>query len=133
MRRRGAFALVCACLAALLLLAGCGGRKTAFDGSRVTDETGFRMEYTVLNGEETAVLTLSAGEVLHVELAHEKGSVDVTVGIPGRDALWRGTQQADAAFDLPVPESGDYTIRVTGRGAAGRVSFLRGDGEGAAK
>ena len=113
------------CLAALLLpLAGCGS-PAAFDGSRTSDETGFYMEYAVLNRQETADLTLAAGEQLRVFLAHSAGDIDLTVGRPGKEPLYTGKAQANAEFVLTAPEDGVYRIDVTGRHAKGRVSFER--------
>ena len=77
MKHIRAKAIPAACLLALLcvLLAGCGA-SGAFDGSRVSDESGFRMEYAALNREETAALQLAAGEEIQVILSHSAGSVD---------------------------------------------------------
>ena len=85
------------CLLALLfiLLTGCG-KISVFDGSRVTDETGFRMEYTVLDREETADLELSEGDQLQVTIAHQSGKVDVTVGRSGKETIYSGTGQENA-------------------------------------
>ena len=43
--------------AVCLLLTGCGGKGT-FEGSVISDETGFRIEYSILDREESAELTL---------------------------------------------------------------------------
>ena len=117
-------ALAWLCLTALPLLAGCDS-SSVFYGSRVINEAGFVMDYTVLNHEETAELTLVAGESLRVEFAHDRGSVDVTVGLPDREPIYRGTGQTEAEFTLTIPESGDYRISVTGHRASGKAAFLR--------
>ena len=56
-------------LAIWLLLSGCGGKST-FDGSRTSDETGFRMEYRILDKEESAELRLTAGDQIQVHILH---------------------------------------------------------------
>ena len=48
-------------MAICLLLSGCGGKST-FDGSRTSDETGFRMEYRILDKEESAEMKLTEGD-----------------------------------------------------------------------
>ena len=108
----------------LLLLAGCG-TESVFNGSRTANESGFEMEYTALNREETADLTLSAGDQLRVVIAQTGGNVDVTVGQEGKEPLYRGTKQENADFVLTAPETGSYHISVVGHQAKGRVSFTR--------
>ena len=126
MKHIRAKAIPAACLLALLcvLLAGCGA-SGAFDGSRVSDESGFRMEYAALNREETAALQLAAGEEIQVVLSHSAGSVDVTVGQEGKAPIYKGTAQENAEFLLTIPETGLYQISVTGHQAKGKVSFAR--------
>ncbi len=124
MKHTRANAILAACLLTLLcvLLAGCGA-SGAFDGSRVSDESGFRMEYAALNREETAALQLAAGEEIQVILSHSAGSVDVTVGQEGKAPIYKGTAQENAEFLLTIPEEGIYQISVTGHQAKGKVSF----------
>lgn len=118
--------LCIACLLVMSLLTGCG-KESLFNGSRVCDETGFRMEYTVLNRIDTADMELSEGEELRVVIAHTAGNVDVTVGQPGKEPIYRGTGQTNAEFILTIPETGSYRISVTGHRANGKVSFIRLD------
>ena len=113
----------------LLLLAGCS-KPAVFDGSRVTNETGFHMDYTALNREETAVLELSEGDLLQVVLSHTGGSVDVIIGQEGKEPVYKGTGQENAAFDVTIPETGRYRISVTGHQAKGTVSFTHVPGAG---
>ena len=118
--------LCIACLLVMGLLTGCG-KESVFNGSRVSDETGFRMEYTVLNRTDTANMELSEGEELRVAISHTAGNVDVTVGQPGKEPIYRGTGQTNAEFILTIPETGGYRISVTGHRANGKVSFIRLD------
>ena len=55
---------------------GCG-TESVFDGSRLSDASGFLMEYSILNREESADLNLTEGDRLKVSLSHTEGSVDV--------------------------------------------------------
>lgn len=103
----------------LALLTGCAA--SAFDGSKVTNENGFTMSYTVLNKQEEGVLSLRAGDALQVELAHAAGSVDLLVGQEGAAPIYRGTAQTNASFTLSIPQDGDYRIAVTGHSARGSV------------
>ena len=111
-----------------VMLSGCG-QTGLFDGSMTSNAEGFQMDYSVLNREQTADLTLSAGDTLRVTLAHESGTVDVTVGMEGQTPIYRGAGQANAEFALPIGEAGVYHISVIGHQAKGRASFVRMPGE----
>ncbi len=109
-------------LAACLLLSGCGGKPT-FDGSKTSDETLFRMEYSILDKEESAELKLAEGDQIQVHISHTAGNVDVIVGQNGEEPIYKGTVQENADFILTVPETGCYHISVTGHRAKGEISF----------
>ena len=115
---------ICLLAGLLFLLAGCG-TGSVFDGSRVASASEFRMEYSVLDREETADLELRAGDQLRVALAHTKGDVDVTVRPAGKEPIYRGNGQQNADFSLDIAETGRYHISVSGHQAKGAVSFTR--------
>ena len=115
---------ICMLAAMIFLLAGCG-TGSVFDGSRVSDTSGFRMEYSILNREESADLTLTEGDRLRISLSHTEGTVDVTVGMEGQEPIYRGNGQRNAGFVLEIAETGNYHISVSGHRAKGSVSFTR--------
>ena len=117
-------ACVCMLAAMLFLLTGCG-TGSVFDGSRVSDTFGFRMEYSILNREESAGLNLTEGDRLQVSLSHTEGTVDVTVGMNGKEPIYRGNGQQNADFILEIAESGNYHISVSGHQAKGNIAFIR--------
>ena len=109
-------------LAACLLLSGCGGKPT-FDGSKTSDETLFRMEYSILDKEESAEMKLTEGDQIQVHISHTTGNVDVIVGQNGEEPIYKGMEQEIADFILTVPKTGCYHISVTGHRAKGEISF----------
>ena len=112
----------------LFLLTGCG-TGSVFDGPRVSDASGFRMEYSILNREESADLNLTEGDRLRVSLSHTEGSADVIVGMEGKTPIYRGNGQQNADFVLEIAETGSYHISVSGHQAKGNISFTRISGE----
>ena len=126
--KRKATAGICMLAAMLFLLTGCG-TGSVFDGSRAADASGFRMEYRMLNREESADLTLREGDCLRVSLSHTDGSVNVTVGMEGQEPIYRGNGHQNADFILEIAESGNYHISVSGHQAKGNVSFTRIPGD----
>ena len=117
-------ACVCMLAAMLFLLTGCR-TGSVFDGSRVSDASGFRMEYSILNREESAGLNLTEGDRLQVSLSHTEGTVDVTVGMNGKEPIYRGNGQQNAEFVLEILEKGNYHISVSGHQAKGNIAFIR--------
>ena len=109
-------------LAMCLLFTGCGGKST-FDGSRTSSETEFRMEYNILDKEESDELNLTKGDQIHVSISHTAGNVDVIVGQNGKEPIYKGTGQENADFILTIPKTGCYFISVTGHRAKGAISF----------
>ena len=93
-----------------LLLTGCG-RKNTFDGSRISNETEFRMEYSILDREESAEMKLTEGDRIQVHISHTSG------------LIYKGTEQEKADFILTIPKTGCYHISVTGHRAKGEISF----------
>ena len=109
-------------MAACLLLSGCG-EKGAFDGSKISDEMGFRMEYSNLDKVESAELKLTKDDQMQVHISHTAGNVDVFVGQKGEEPIYKGTAQENADFILTIPKTGSYQISVTGHRAKGEISF----------
>ena len=117
-------ACVCMLAAMLFLLTGCR-TGSVFDGSRVSDASGFRMEYSILKREESAGLNLTEGDRLQVSLSHTEGTVDVTVGMNGKEPIYQGNGQQNAEFVLEILEKGNYHISVSGHQAKGNIAFIR--------
>jgi hypothetical protein len=108
----------------LFLLSGCH-TDSVFDGSRVSKASEFQIDYSVLDREETEDLVLYARDQLHITLSHTKGYVDVTVGMEGKEPIYRGNGQQNADFVLEIAETGNYHISVSGHQARGNISFTR--------
>lgn len=111
-------------LAACIMLTGCRQTGT-FTGSKVSNESGFFMEYTILDKEESAQLMLSEGDQIQVSISHTSGNVDLRIEQDGEEPLYTGTGQENAEFILTVPKTGICQISVTGHHANGKVSFCR--------
>ena len=119
---KGKQAISAILLVMCLLFAGCEGKST-FDGSRTSGETEFRMEYSILNKEESAELKLTEGDQIQVSISHTAGNVDVIVGRNGEEPIYKGTGQENADFVLTIPQTGAYQISVRGHRAKGEISF----------
>ncbi len=119
-RYRHAFLSVAVTVCVMLTACGAG---SSFEGSRVTDENGFRMTYTMLNREESASLELEAGDRLKAEISQTAGSVDLLIGAEGADPVYEGNGLTGMEFTLNITEAGRYRISVTGHKAVGSVGL----------
>ena len=105
-----------------------GQPTVKFDGDRVgsIDPASFYLRFSVMNTEEVQTLTLQEGDTLAVSWLIESGSVDVLIAMKDETPLYQANGRGngdEAAFDLTVPKSGDYTVTVTGKNAKGWLKF----------
>lgn len=103
----------------------CCSTEDTFVGNKISNEDSFKMDYSILNCQEDASLKLEAGDTLDVVIAHEAGTVDVTVGMDDSDPIYEGNGLTNISFTLNITESGHYQIHVTGHEAAGSVTFSK--------
>lgn len=110
-------------LAVVVLCVSCG--KSTFDGSRVANEDGLYLSFTMLDRSEETEITARAGEALSVQIALEAGTVDLVITAPDGTSAYTGTGLTDGAFSVGLAADGTYTIAVTGSRAAGTVEVVR--------
>lgn len=99
--------------------------KSTFDGSRVANEDGLYLSFTMLDRSEETEITARAGEALSVQIALEAGTVDLVITAPDGTSAYTGTGLTDVAFSVGLAADGAYTIAVTGSRAAGTVEVVR--------
>ncbi|MBQ6256588.1 MAG: hypothetical protein IJJ60_08390 [Clostridia bacterium] len=95
-----------------------------FNGERTVSAApaSFSLRFSVLNTAEVQTLAFKEGDALHVSWLIESGSVDILISMAGEKPIYQANGQGkgdEAAFDLPIPKSGDYIISVTGKSARG--------------
>ncbi len=115
---------VCAILIFGSVSAGCGTGST-FSGDKVSNEDAFYMDYSAFNRQEYADMELASGDALRVSIAQMSGTVDLTIGVDGKDPVYEGNGLTVADFTVNISESGTYRITVTGHRAAGNVNFQK--------
>lgn len=99
-----------------------------YDGSVSGDESSLYLDYASFHGEQYRILELTGGDVLRLEVATDRGSVDVrlTEGADG-EALLDSEALADGVYTIEIPETGAYELRVTGDHAAGSFSLEKAE------
>lgn len=108
-------------LALLFALCAC---KADFVGNKIKVGNRYTLFFSVLNTTEKETLNLKKGQVLKVSLLLEKGTVSMSIAQGKSEPIYRGTDlDESASFSVSVPESGKYTVLVSGKDAKGKVKF----------
>lgn len=112
---------ICFCLLLCILLSACG--QSAFDGSRVKNETEFTLSFRSFNGAEFHTFDLRKGDGIWVEIDCEEGALSVTIQKKGDAPVYSGAEPLSGGFQVEIQESGSYQITVTGEHAKGSAAF----------
>ncbi len=108
---------------AQFVMYGCNVNNTEFEGTRISDETRFILEFDILNSTESHELALKVDDIIDVSIDLIKGELDISVTDVEGKSIYKADQASSNVFSLIISEDGIYTFKVTGRRASGRVSF----------
>lgn len=112
---------ICFCLLLCILLSACG--QSAFDGSRVKNETEFTLSFRSFHGTEFHSFDLDKGDGICVEIDCQEGALSVTIQKEGDAPVYSGSDPLPGGFKVEIQESGTYQITVTGEHAKGSAAF----------
>lgn len=99
-------------------------KQGSIQGTRTSEPTKYLLDFTQMTGEDSAVLSLKAGDILHCSWNITSGRADITIGLSGQEPIYRGNQLDYAAFDLVIPEDGTYLVTFSARKAAGTLHIM---------
>ena len=88
----------------------------------------YALESQQMNGADSHTLDLTAGDVLQVEFAAEKGFLYMEITAPDGTVIYAGNGKETTAFELNLSETGAYTVAVEARHAKGKINIWRKDG-----
>lgn len=114
------FAFLCSMILAFTLTA-C---RTEFNGSRLGNDNEFVVNFNILNTTDSQELTVSSGEMIHVQIMVEGDSFSFKIQREDEEPIYEdeGGSFSDE-FDVESEESGTYTVTITGKNAKGSVTF----------
>ena len=92
-------------LLCILLLNGC--IQPSFNGSRTGNQDQLIMEYSIMNTEDSQLLTLQENDIVDVQIVSDAGKL------------------SSQSFQILIKEDGDYKVTVKGYRAKGSVSFIK--------
>ncbi len=102
----------------------CSGDDIEFDGARTGLANRFVLDFNVLNKTFTHTMELETGDVLDVEITKEKGEIDIAVTDSEEKVIYKGDNASSNKFSIVISKDDEYLFEVTGRKAAGYVSFI---------
>jgi len=118
-------------IAIMIAISAC----TASKGSIVILENpngkGFTMDFKEWGSKNKCELSLDKGDVLQFEVVREDGEIALTVSGKNGSEPYTGNDLRSGVFTVTVSETDQYVIRITGKGATGKVIVknLKGSAE----
>lgn len=67
----------------------------------------------------------SQGDSVEVSLEKERGKVSAVIQLGDEEPVYQGDDMAASSFAVNIRETGNYTVKITGREAKGHISFSR--------
>lgn len=111
-------------------ISGCDQSQSEFEGSRISDERRFILEFDVLNTTLSHEMVLDDNDIIDVVIIRKGGELDILVSGADGQPLYRADDASSSEFALEITKDGLYAFRVTGDHASGKVSFILRDGFG---
>lgn len=107
----------------ILLLALClgGCDEEIFSGSRKVDDSSYQIDFEMLNGERTQVLSFQEGDELKVDITRIKGSIKLSLTSTAGQEIYSGDCSITTNFTIRVPKTGEYVVSIVGKKAQGSV------------
>ncbi len=87
--------------------------------------TGFTMDFNAWSAQNKCELSLSAGDVLQVEVARESGEIALSIAGKRGDEPYTGNDLAPGMFTVTISEADEYVVRLSGKDATGVVTVKR--------
>lgn len=84
-----------------------------FNGSVSSNQRELDMDYSILNGTFSHTLELTAGDMLHLELSVDTGTLGVIIQLEGERPIYQNDNLETSQFDLQISQSGSYQVIVT--------------------
>lgn len=96
----------------------------------VKGEGNYQLYGRLWTGTDEHSMPLRAGERIHIEWSLQAGAIDISVAMPEHAAIYKADgvsfkTNPDASFDVVIPESGDYVIRISTKEATGTVGVMK--------
>lgn len=103
-------------------------KKEGFSGNIAADDTYYDMIFDWLDATYTYDMYLEQGDSVEVFLEKERGNVSAVIQLGDEEPVYQGDDMAASSFAVNIKQTGNYTVKITGREAKGHISFSRQTG-----
>lgn len=86
------------------------------------------MAFLIIHATYTYDMYLEQGNSVEVFLEKERGNVSAVIQLGAEEPVYQGDDMAASSFAVNIKETGNYTVKITGREAKGHISFSRQTG-----
>ena len=126
MRKKARLWTVILCIGAvILLIAALRVSRLNHDESPgrqlLKTQSSYTLDIQQMNGTDSHMLHLTAGDVLRVEFETEKGSLHMEITAPDGTVIYAGNGEETTDFEISIPETGAYAVTVEARRAQGKI------------
>ncbi|SHJ37549.1 hypothetical protein SAMN02745176_03384 [Lutispora thermophila DSM 19022] len=108
-------------IAIIIAISACSAPKGSIVILENPNGTGFTMDFKKWGSKSKCELSLSKGDVLHIEVLREDGEIALMVSGKNGSEPYTGNNLKSGLFTVTVSETDKYAIRITGKNATGKV------------
>ena len=111
-------------LLCILLLNGC--IQPSFNGSRTGNQDQLIKEYSIMNTEDSQLLTLQENDIVDVQIVSDAGKLSIIFQKNDETPIYEDNEiSSSQSFQILIKEDGDYKVTVKGYRAKVSVSFIK--------
>lgn len=84
------------------------------------------MEYSIMNTEDSQLLTLQENDIVDVQIVSDAGKLSIIFQKNDETPIYEDNEiSSSQSFQILIKEDGDYKVTVKGYRAKGSVSFIK--------
>lgn len=108
----------------LLSFSGCTNGDVEFEGSRVSNDTQFVLDFSILNTTYIHEMDLFENDTIDVFIDRLSGKLNILVTDQNDESIYRSDNASSVQFALIIVSDGLYRFEISGEKASGYVSFI---------
>jgi len=109
-------------IAILIVISGCSATKGSIVILENPKGTGFSMDFKEWSATNKCELSLNKGDTLQIEVDREAGKISLAVNGKKGSEPYTGNDLRSGVFTVTVAETDQYSVRITGKDATGKVT-----------
>ena len=105
----------------LIVINACRATKGSIMILEEANGSGFTMDFREWSSKDKCRLSLKKGDELRIEVIREDGQIGLTITGENGSEPYVGNDLDSFAFNVTVPGTDTYVIRIAGKNATGKV------------